>query len=165
MLNEIQDADWANFFVAEVGASAALTGLVVVAISINLTRILTYKTLPGLAASALILLGSVLVVTSAALIPHQPEIIFGLETFAVALTMLLVPAFIQIRALMAEPLAQRRTVVRAIINGAPSLAVLIAGILLILGHPSGLYWIAAGTILSLISGVLISWVLLIEILR
>ena len=78
-MNEIQTADWANFFVAEVGASAALTGLVVVAISINLARILAYKTLPGLAASALILLGSVLVVTSAALIPHQPEIIFGLD--------------------------------------------------------------------------------------
>ena len=40
-------ADWANFFVAEVGASAALSGLVVVAISINLSRILFFPQLPG----------------------------------------------------------------------------------------------------------------------
>jgi modulator of FtsH protease len=164
-VNEIQTADWGNFFVAEVGASAALTGLVAVAISINLARILAFKTLPGLAASALILLGSVLVLTSAALIPHQPMIVFGLETLAIALAMLIVPALIQVRALKVEPMPTRRTIIRAIINGVPGLAVLIASILLIFGHASGLYWIAAGAISSLISGVLIAWVLLIEILR
>ena len=36
-MNEIA-AGWANFFIAEVGAAAALSGLVIVAISINLTN-------------------------------------------------------------------------------------------------------------------------------
>jgi len=40
-------AEWANFFVAEVGASAALAGLVVVATSINLSRILLFPQLPA----------------------------------------------------------------------------------------------------------------------
>lgn len=164
-MNEIQTADWSNFFVAEVGASAALTGLVAVAISINLERILAFKTLPGLAGSALILLSSVLVLTSAALIPHQPIFVFGLETFLIALTMLLVPLLIQVRSCKIEPMPRRRTIIRAIMNGAPGLAILIAGVLLLLGQASGLYWIAAGAILSLISGVMIAWVLLIEILR
>ena len=35
--------DWATFFSAELGALAALIGFVVVAISINLSRILAYS--------------------------------------------------------------------------------------------------------------------------
>ncbi len=60
-MNEIPGADWANFFVAEVGASAALTGLVVVAISINLAKILSYPSLPDRAAEAPFALVGVLV--------------------------------------------------------------------------------------------------------
>jgi hypothetical protein len=40
---EIATGDWANFLFAEVGASAALTGLVAVAISINLSRFLPIR--------------------------------------------------------------------------------------------------------------------------
>ena len=47
---------WSDFFVAQVGATAALAGLVVVAISINLQRILSFPQLPGRAAEMLILL-------------------------------------------------------------------------------------------------------------
>jgi hypothetical protein len=46
--------DWATFFSAELGALAALTGFVVVAISINLSRILAYSWLPARAGEALI---------------------------------------------------------------------------------------------------------------
>jgi hypothetical protein len=35
-------ADWQSFFSAEVGGSAALAGLVAVAVSINLSRILAF---------------------------------------------------------------------------------------------------------------------------
>ncbi len=37
---------WENFFVAEVGASAALAGLIFVGVSINLNRILSLPRLP-----------------------------------------------------------------------------------------------------------------------
>jgi hypothetical protein len=49
-------AAWASFFVAEVGAAAALNGLVIVAISINIQRILSFPQLPGRAAEMLIML-------------------------------------------------------------------------------------------------------------
>ncbi len=39
--------DWATFFSAELAALAAMTGFVVVAISINLARILAYSWLPA----------------------------------------------------------------------------------------------------------------------
>ena len=164
-MNEIQTADWANFFVAEVGASAALTGLVAVAISINLARILSYPHLPGRAAEALILLGGVLVLASAALVPRQPIFIFGIETLVTALATLLAPVVIQLRSFKAKSMPQGRAVARALITGPPSLAIFVAGLLLLVGHPSGLYWIAGGMILCLVSGVLSAWVLLIEILR
>jgi modulator of FtsH protease len=44
--------DWATFFSAELAALAALTGFVVVAISINLSRILAFPALPRRSAEA-----------------------------------------------------------------------------------------------------------------
>jgi hypothetical protein len=55
-------ADWSNFFVAEVGAAAALTGLIVVAVSINLTRILSFEQLPARAGESLVILISALLI-------------------------------------------------------------------------------------------------------
>ena len=40
-------ADWQTFFGAEMNATAALTGLVVVAMSVNLSRIMAHPLLPG----------------------------------------------------------------------------------------------------------------------
>ncbi len=45
---------WENFLVAQVGASAALAGLVFVGVSINLARILSSGSLPEYALEALV---------------------------------------------------------------------------------------------------------------
>jgi hypothetical protein len=45
---------WENFFIAEVGASAALTGLIFVGVSINLARILSFPKLPNRALQPLL---------------------------------------------------------------------------------------------------------------
>ena len=76
---------WSNFFVAELGAAAALTGLLFVAVSINLARILQFAHLPARAAEALLALVSVLFVTSFALIPHQSATAYGIEIGATGL--------------------------------------------------------------------------------
>ena len=52
-------AGWESLFVAEAGASAALAGLLFVAISINLERILQGTGLPGRAGEAIVLLVAV----------------------------------------------------------------------------------------------------------
>jgi len=44
--------DWTDFLVAEVGASAALAGLLLVAISINVANILEYRSTVTRAAEA-----------------------------------------------------------------------------------------------------------------
>ena len=45
-MNAYATAPWQNFFIAEVGAAAALTGLLFVAVSINLKQILSFPTVP-----------------------------------------------------------------------------------------------------------------------
>lgn len=70
---------WENFFIAEAGASAALTGLLFVAASINLQRILSFPQLPGRAAETLIVLASVLAVDLFGLVPGQRTAVLGAE--------------------------------------------------------------------------------------
>lgn len=159
-------SDWQTFFSAEVDASAALTGLVVVAISVNLSRILSVALLPGRAAEALIVLAGALVLASVALVPRQPLAVLGAEVLAIGAATFVGAAVIQQRAWrMAGMRAEFKPFTRLLINLGVSLPILIAGALLILGHEAGLYWAAAGVILSLVAGVLSAWVLLIEILR
>ena len=78
-------ADWANFFVAEVGAAAALSGLLFVAVSINLTRILAIEHLPDRAAETLYVLLGVLVVATFGLIPGQGLTALGFEVVGAGL--------------------------------------------------------------------------------
>ena len=77
--------DWQNFFAAEVGASAALLGLLFVSISINLGRILANRALPNRAFSALLSLLVVLIVSSLLLAPRQPTVVIGAEVLIIGL--------------------------------------------------------------------------------
>ena len=79
--------DWSTFFAAELAALAALTGFVVVAISINLARILAYAGLPRRAGEALIGPVGAITATSLILIPGQPALLLGAEVLAVGLVM------------------------------------------------------------------------------
>ena len=55
-MNAYTTQGWESFFVAEAGAAAALAGLLFVAVSINLGRILSIHGLSGRAAEALLIL-------------------------------------------------------------------------------------------------------------
>jgi hypothetical protein len=63
---------WGELFLAEAGASAALAGLLFVAVSINLQRIISIRSLPGAALTTIVLLVAVLMVSTFALVPDQP---------------------------------------------------------------------------------------------
>jgi hypothetical protein len=162
---------WSNFFVAELGAAAALTGLLFVAVSINLSRILQLPHLPTRAAEALLSLFSVLFVTSFALIPRQSLITYGIEIGATGLlsfifqTIALVRTEAQsFRVSHARYTASRR-VLRILANQLPPIPFVISGILLTTGHPSSVYWIVPGVLLSFAASVLHAWILLVEINR
>jgi hypothetical protein len=74
---------WHDFFVGTIGVAAALTGLLFVAISINLEQILKYPQLPGRAAGTLGILVSDLVVSRITLAPGQGPRTLGIEIAAV----------------------------------------------------------------------------------
>ena len=74
-------AEWESLFVAEAGASAALAGLLFVALSINLERILKGTGLPGRAGEAIVLLLTVLVVSTFGLVPGQSPRVPGAEVW------------------------------------------------------------------------------------
>jgi len=157
--------DWSNFFVAQVGASSALTGLVVVAISVNLSRILSFAQLPGRAAESLLTLAGALILTSLGLVP-QAAARFGTEVLAIGVLMFLLPLTIQLRSRkFSKEVSPARRSLRMVVSAAVSLPLIVGGILLVSGSGAGLYWIAAGVILSLVAGVYGAWVLLVEILR
>ena len=158
--------DWATFFSAELAALAALTGFVVVAISINLSRILSYPHLPTRAGEALIGPVGAITATSLVLIPDQPAALLGAEIIAVGLVIVIAPIVFQagVWRLRKEATARER-ITRAATNEGFNLAFVIGGALLFAGARSGLYWIGAGDILCIIAIVLSAWVLMVEILR
>jgi hypothetical protein len=156
--------EWATFFSAELAALATLTGLVVVAISINLPRILSYPHLPTRAGEALIGPVGAITVTSLVLIPGQPPMLLGAEVILIGLVTVVAPIVFQARAWKARKDAWERYM-RAVSTTGFSLPFAIGGALLFEAVRSSLYWIAAGDILGVIAVVLSAWVLMVEILR
>src|SRR5580704_5377495 len=141
--------DWQNFFIAELGALAALTGLVVVAISINLSRILTVVNLPSRAGESLIMLVGALVIVSVALVPNQPPILLGAEFCLIGLVTFVAPATNQIRLWnLMEGVTSAKKYVRLAVTSIASLPFFAAGGYLIFGVGGAFYWVAVGVIVS-----------------
>ena|ERR1700761_1757879 len=157
---------WNDFFVAEVAASAALAGLVIVAISINLARIITYPWLPGRAAETLVAPTGVLVASSYMLVPGQSAGQLAVELVATGAVMWLMPVIIQFRTWRgAAGMPRRSLAVRFALTQISALPIVAAGVLLWNGAPDAIAWMVPGIIASLIATVINAWVLLVEILR
>ena len=156
---------WTNFFSAEVDATAALTGLVIVAMSINLKRILEFPTLVTRAAETLLILVGALVVSSLLLVPATTRA-SGVAVTAVAAIVWALPAIAQIRgSRVSEADYRDRPLLRFLFTQAATLPMLIGGILLVSSQEAGYYGIVVSVLLALVAGVVNTWVLLVEILR
>jgi hypothetical protein len=156
---------WAAFFGAEVGASATLAGFVIVAISINISRILSHPALPGRAAETLVSPMGILIVSSYALVPTDRPASLGFELLCTGLMMWFMPAVIQWRTSRAPDYPKRAVITRIVLTQASSLPVIACSVLILANNPDALYWLVPGIIFSLITTVISAWVLLVEILR
>lgn len=159
-------AGWSNYLSVLAGVAATLTGLVFVAVSINLSRVLSIPGLTGRAAESMMQLFGVVVISTTALIPRQPQVPLGIEILVVGASLWLVQTALQVRYLRRKTGHPRRWAVTRIVQTQfANIPFCISGILLLCGSEAGLYWLAPGFILSLIAAVVSAWVLLVEILR
>jgi modulator of FtsH protease len=158
--------DWAGFFSAEAGAAASLAGLVIVAISINLARILAFPQLPGRAIETLALLVGVLLVSSVGLVPGQSMQMLGGEILVIGCSMWGVGITAFARG-SGAPVPGKRwaRALRLILGQLATVPFVVAGIAVFVSGASGLYWTVPGTIFCLIAGVMNAWVLLVEVVR
>jgi modulator of FtsH protease len=160
-------AGWSNFFVGELGAAAALAGLLFVSVSVNQARILELGRMADRGLEALGLLFLVMVVASLPLIPGQPPRLLGGEILAIALTALglIVPLQrLYLAGVPAEHLPRSQNMVNlnrlAVVTIAASGAAILAR-----ADLAGLYVLAPGILITFVAVGINAWVLLIEINR
>lgn len=162
----IEDLElWSEFNVAMAGATAALAGLVIVAASVNIgeivkVRALTARLAAGIATLVLAIVGSAL-----GLAPMISPAWFG----AVLLVATVGAGILQVqatRAIFAEhhP-AARAKLPKSVFGFLPIAAYAGGGIAVLAESSAGLYLVAAGCLLAIVSGILVSWVALVEVLR
>ena len=155
---------WSEFAVAMAGAAAALAGLIIVAMSVNIDRILKAPSVAARGASAI---GSLVIGVGAGclmLIPGQPLWVFGLEVI-VGAALLWGLWGVMLREVLADARPGMPSFPRySILFIAPALYT-VGGVLALLGGVAGIAWVAAGAIVSIIVGVVVAWIALVEILR
>jgi modulator of FtsH protease len=156
--------EWHDFFLANVGAAAALLGLLFVALSINLERILSFAWLPGRAGETIVVFFEALVVSALCLVPQSARAL-GWEVLAAGVVGWLIPVTLQLQGkgqakAQAVPFGRR-----VILTQIATLPVIVAGVSLIAEGGGGLYWLVPGIVFLLAVGLTSAWVLLVEILR
>ena len=156
---------WQTFLAAETGAAASLTGLLFVAVSINLDRILSFPKLPARAGETLTLLLLVVAIASLGMAPQSPRALAA-EIIACAAGASGVVLSVQLRHGPddpSDPIWWYLTRIATI--QIPALLFLAGGVTLILRHGGGMYWILAATLAGFAGAVYTAWVLLVEIIR
>ncbi len=164
MATAYSSADWTDLFVASAGASAALTGLLFVAVSLNIQDILKNEGLPSRALQTLLLLLSAVVVSLVGLIPGQSATALGVELLAFGLIFGVWVLLLAVRAVphtrqYVHPLFHFSLVVPG------TLPQVLGAVSLLVGSGGGLYWVVGGVIGALLGASINAWVLLVEILR
>ncbi len=156
---------WESFFVAQVGACAALAGLIFVSVSINLDRILRYKWLPQRAAQTMVLLGMALILGSITLIPRESALVLGLEMSGCAAVALILIYLLQAAGGPVPAEYRHHASLNLTLQTLVALPGIIGGVLIAIFNPDGIFWVAGSIVGALIVGLFNAWVLLVEIVR
>ncbi len=157
-------SDWVPFFTAQLGAAAALGGLVFVGLSINLDKIIATPTLPNRALLALAILLLALMTSSYVMIP-QPLDALGWEVLCTSVSFAAFAVVVEMRTLRRVTSHRISFIINVGFLAASLVPYIIGGLLLIALNPAGLYFLAAAIVLSFVKAIVEAWVLLVEINR
>jgi hypothetical protein len=165
-VNSVDLDAWHDFFVASAGAAAALAGLIIVAMTVNISTILQMAAMPSRAAATIGSLTLSVVVSVSSLIPGQALWLLGAETlvFSVGALALAITAARQILR-HRDGVPRRALGAKIVVIIAQILPFLVGSILLLASAEVGLHWNAAGIVVVFIGSVVSAWILLVEILR
>lgn len=158
--------EWNTLLAVQANAAATLTGLVFVAVSINLNRIMTQRGLPGRAAESILQFLDVFFISTVALVPGQPTKTLAIEFLIIGLTSWAAQLVIQTRYLRSrsgDPWSW--FIPRVALGQLATVPFCLAGVMLLAGSSGAVYWLVPGFVFSFVAGVESSWVLLVEILR
>jgi modulator of FtsH protease len=158
-------SEWMDFFVAGAGASAALAGLVFVAVSINVDRVLRLRGLPERALATVMLLLSVVLVSLLGLMPGQSRAALAGELLGVGLVFAVVILALTSRSMATSDRQPVHVFSQWLLVGLGTVPVVLGAVSLFVEAGGGLYWVAAGIVLATTGAVANAWVLLVEILR
>ena len=167
MVQEVVSA-WSSFHATLVGACAALGGLIIVAISVNLEKITASPGLSARAGASIAVLMLGLITQAAALVPGQPLWVIGVETLLFSLIALWISVRTTrsvIREQVEFPGLRGFTSVKIGTYLVPTLGYIFGGSLLVCSLPAGFYVLAASTALAICGGVHFTWIALVEIRR
>lgn len=184
LIHGYDPAAWAGFFTAVTGAAAALTGLLFVAVSINLGHILgdsatrngtpapaapamatVTSMLPARAAETLAMLLFVVIISALALVPQDVELL-GAEILVIALPLTAITTRNQLRFRRQNPNSPLLwSASRMTASGLALVPGIIAGISLAAHWGGGFYWLAPAALGGIAGAVYSAWVLLVEIVR
>jgi hypothetical protein len=163
-------AEWSEFNVAVAGAGAALGGLLIVALSVNVRQIAESKGLAARAGASIASLILGVALCCAALIPGQVTWGYGIQVLVgTALCAVnVVRSAVQVRQDAIATGFRRFALERIALFAVSPVVYAVGGLLLVLGFPgseAGLVFVAVGTIVAIVTTVLFSWVALVEVLR
>lgn len=159
-------AEWSEFNVAMAGASAALAGLGIVAASVNIDKIIHAGTLTARLGAAIASLVLALVASGAALIPQLDLFGYGIVVLACTLA---AGAFQlhAMRAIMRDRAPEQRArAAKSVLGFLPIIAYLAGAVWMVVARDStGLVLVAVGCLRAIVSAIVVSWVVLVEVLR
>jgi hypothetical protein len=159
-----ESAAWQPFFTMVGGASAALVGLLFIALSIHLRAIAADPVARGQARTALGGFVGILALAIVALIPGQDARWLGVEIGAIGLALVAASVRFQGETMRRLPMDRRR---RYLASLAPvdiaTTAILIAAVSLVAGRGGGLFWLPPAVVIYLGNALFNAWLLTVRI--
>ncbi len=162
---------WHELFILAGGATAALSGLIFVGLSVNIKEVLALEEkdgaplLTGRGLEALVALLNVLAICIVGAVPNINRGVLAAFIFVVAAESAISPVRTALATRGRSEISKSTTLQRLPVAITLTLIYFVSGITLAVEHGGGLLWPPAAFVLSIFIAALNAWILLVEVMR